>query len=162
MWLQSGRAPAFCDWGGGKNCMDMDTCSMHVHPTCRQKKWTKFISFDNMWGVHASSMCPSMSMQFLPPCIRLLWDSEMQTGSYSIHVHSGRLKVLSGGRLTTLLIIYNLGYPMRYLLFAAINNAIAVCLQLYWFVSIFLLEKKVLYDEFHLGLCPVPFMVSTI
>ena len=19
--------------GGGKNCMDMDTCSMHVHPT---------------------------------------------------------------------------------------------------------------------------------
>ena len=33
----SGRAPAFCDWGG-KNCMDMDTCSMHVHPTCRQKK----------------------------------------------------------------------------------------------------------------------------
>ena len=33
----TGRAPAFCDWGG-KNCMDMDTCSMHVHPTCRQKK----------------------------------------------------------------------------------------------------------------------------
>ena len=37
----SGRAPAFCDLGGGgggggKNCMDMDDmdkCSMHVHPT---------------------------------------------------------------------------------------------------------------------------------
>ena len=24
--------------GGGKNCMDMDTCSMHVHPTCLKKK----------------------------------------------------------------------------------------------------------------------------
>ena len=29
----SGRAPTFCDWGS-KNCIDMDTCSMHVHPTC--------------------------------------------------------------------------------------------------------------------------------